>query len=217
VIGVEYENLPLGRKWNAGLAEALKHDFDYLMTTGSDDLISEELFNLYEWQENAAGLSNCYAYDLLSGRTALFENNYPIGAGRIIRRDVIEELGDQVLCEYPVGESGPYGSFGKGRRTWFGKKFARAHLIKIEERKGKPKLWPDNVNQGLDYQSDCILTSNRIRQKLITPTRPLIVDLKSDVNIWKFSHYPEVDDDALYFIGEKERDAIRRFRQANSN
>ena len=38
----------LGAKKNAGLKEAIKIDFDYLLEMNSDDVIFDELLELYE-------------------------------------------------------------------------------------------------------------------------------------------------------------------------
>lgn len=215
VIGIDHENLPLGRKWNAGLEVALRYDWDYLMTVGSDDLISEELMELYGWTDDAFGINKCYVYDLPTGRSAIFENTYPIGLARCISRAAIEDLGNKVHLRFTRSVSGPDGSFPIRHETWTGASVAHRHRFVAEvigERSETPRLWKDSLNQGLDFSSDMILRNHGIEQKLYQSDRPLAVDLKSSVNIWPFSHYREVSDDALYFLSNEERDAIRRLR-----
>jgi len=41
-------NEPLSDKHNIGLREALKYEWDYCLSFGSDDLISERIFEVYE-------------------------------------------------------------------------------------------------------------------------------------------------------------------------
>lgn len=215
VIGVEYKNKPLGEKWNAGLTAALRYEWDYLMTVGSDDLISEELMELYGWTDEAFGINQCYVYDLPTGRSAIFENTYPIGLARCIRRDVVEDLGHKVGIKFFSSASGPDGSFRARQESWVGEGIAhRMRFVaeRIGERNEPPRLWKDSLNRGLDYSSDLILRNHGVEQKLYQSDRPLAVDLKSSVNIWPFDHYREVGDDALYFISNEERDAIRRLR-----
>ncbi|MDE1971409.1 MAG: hypothetical protein KGI50_07590, partial [Patescibacteria group bacterium] len=45
---VEHENEPLGKKKNFGLDEAMKREWDYLIELGSDDLILNDIFDLYK-------------------------------------------------------------------------------------------------------------------------------------------------------------------------
>jgi len=91
VIGLEYKNQPLGEKFNAGLREALKRKWDYLMTIGSDDLIANELLRMYHWDSEAFGITRCGMLDLRTGRKKVFNNSYPIGLGRCVRRDVLAD------------------------------------------------------------------------------------------------------------------------------
>lgn len=43
-----HENLPLGKKINAGLRRSLVYDFDYVMMMNSDSVIKSELFDYYK-------------------------------------------------------------------------------------------------------------------------------------------------------------------------
>lgn len=215
VIGVEYQNEPLGEKWNAGLTAALRYEWDYLMTIGSDDLISEELMELYGWTEEAFGINRCYVYDLPTGRSAIFENTYPIGLARCIRRDVVEDLAYKVQVRFTQSVSGPDGSFAVRRESYVGRALAERMRFVTEvigTHEEPPRLWKDSLNRGLDYSSDLILRNHGVNQTLYESDKPMATDLKSSVNIWPFEHYREVTEDALYFISNEERDAIRRLR-----
>ncbi len=44
---VFYKNEPLGEKKNFGLTQAFKKSWDYLIELGSDDLLKNELFEIY--------------------------------------------------------------------------------------------------------------------------------------------------------------------------
>jgi len=218
VIGYKHRNLPLGEKWNAGLRRALKLKWDYLLTIGSDDLISNELLRGYPWGEEAFGLNRCGIMDVRTGEKAIFENSYAIGCGRAIRRDVIERMADRVIIKYRDAQSGPYGSPVPGKEITitrhFWQRLTGTELIR--EVHEKPRLWGDDLNCGLDYSSDCLLNANGVIQKIHLSDKILALDLKSDVNIWPFTHY-EKKDFTIDWLSKEEEDAIRRFRQADND
>jgi len=213
VIPLEHKNLPLGKKWNAGLREALKYDWDYLLTLGSDDLLSNELLRNYTWQDEAAGINRCGILDTLTGETAIFDNSYAIGCGRVIRRDVIERLGDMVTVKYRECHVGPFGVITPGKQITISRHFldriGQAEII--SEEKTTPKLWGDDLNQGLDYSSDCLLNANGVIQKIYPSDKILALDLKSGVNIWPFEHYTKKEF-TIDWLSKEEEDAIRRLR-----
>lgn len=208
------ENFPVGRKHNNGLVEALKLDWDYLVNVGSDDLINPELFDLYGNHE-AQGLLKVHLYNTETGEAGVFKNNYPLGAGRMIRRDVVEDLGTMWKIQTKCSMAGPGGCFGKGQHV-FTKRFAQ-RLIKdgcelIEEIKGQPRLWANDQNSALDHSSETILLTNGVKQKSYDTDKVLVVDLKSGTNIWSFDNYLKADIDVLKFVSKEERNAIRKLR-----
>ena len=219
VIPYEYKNLPLGEKWNAGLREALRYDWDYLLTIGSDDLLSNELLRLYTWSEEAFGINRCGVIDLTTGRQAIFENNYVIGAGRVIRRDVIERMGDQVVVKYNECQSGPNGVTVPGKEITISRHFwdrVRGSTTLVREIRGEPRLWANDLNQSLDYSSDCLLNANGVIQKIYLSDKILAIDLKSDINIWPFDHFTQKEF-TVDWLSKEEEDAIREFRSSNTD
>ena len=109
---VEVSNDDLGHKMNFGVEKALKYDFDYLMNLGSDDIITKELLDEYkkEMESNAPmfGVTKVCFFD--SQTKELKEVNYGhlIGAGRMIRRDV--------LCKYTL-QDGKINMYDKGLKN----------------------------------------------------------------------------------------------------
>jgi len=219
VIGREYENLPLGRKWNAGLTEALKLKWDYLMTIGSDDLIANELLRTYTWTDESFGITRCGVMDLRTQEKRIFSNGYPIGLGRCIRRDVIDRLEDMVTIRYKRSASGDDFTIVARREVMMCRKFAnqRSEVAEIVQEHNLPiKLWPDNFNRGLDHGSDCLLLRNGIRQTKILTNSILAVDLKTDTNIWPIETYDRGDFE-LTWLSEGEHNAIRRITESYTN
>jgi hypothetical protein len=105
VAGVHYlswKNRPLGGKWNAGLRYAKNLEWDYLLIMGSDDITNTEIFDTYErWaiaDYDLIGFKDAYFYDMPTKNLRYwsgYENQRkgePTGAGRLIKRSVIEKL-----------------------------------------------------------------------------------------------------------------------------
>jgi hypothetical protein len=88
-----HENLPLGRKKNFGLTEALKKDWDFMIEIGSDDLLKNEIFDVYTYDRDVSALQSfaminsenldCRSYHYKEGR---------FGVGRMISRQAIESM-----------------------------------------------------------------------------------------------------------------------------
>lgn len=110
------ENVPLGRKMNYGLSQALNYEFDYLMNIGSDNVYTFRLWELYEsyFIERCPffGINDIYYYSIPDNE-ALFIKSYaqgaddspmPIGAGRCLRRDLV--TGDLYRDEWNWGMDG---------------------------------------------------------------------------------------------------------------
>jgi glycosyltransferase involved in cell wall biosynthesis len=98
---IDHPNLPLGRKWNAGMKHAMeRHDFDYLMLLGSDDVLSPKMIAPYTQAMDDGlamfGIPDMYALDLSRMMGTYFQgykDPYPriaLGAGRMHSREAME-------------------------------------------------------------------------------------------------------------------------------
>jgi hypothetical protein len=87
------ENSPLGEKKNYGLRIAMqRHDFDYMVEIGSDDLLKNEFFDVYPWDRDIMMLSQIYFLNSETGGCRLFTARAAkIGAGRAISRKALEK------------------------------------------------------------------------------------------------------------------------------
>jgi hypothetical protein len=91
---VHAPNEPLGHKWNTALKAARLFDPESVMITGSDDLISPAYLKLAtnSLREYAyVHPESIYFYVPDSGR-CIYAEPFPTGAGRLIRRDVLESV-----------------------------------------------------------------------------------------------------------------------------
>jgi hypothetical protein len=173
-----HENLPLGRKKNFGLHEAMKLDFDYLVEIGSDDLLKDEYLDIPFDRDvitlNELAIVNTHTKQCrkLTARDARF------GAGRAMSRRAI----DAML---------------------------------------KAGLWDDKQNVGLDNRSTFALAKAGFFEKRHSFPEPVVLDLKSDVNIWSFSSLTDRGieyryDKALKGLSEQEINAIKCLVQKES-
>lgn len=89
----EYPNDHLGAKLNYGIEKALESEWDYLTQIGSDNLVKEEIFELYkpyfEKEQQCFGIGEVYYYDVKTDRVAFVENAFPYGCMRMIHRDAL--------------------------------------------------------------------------------------------------------------------------------
>lgn len=92
-----HENLPLGKKKNAGLVAAASYDFDYLMEIGSDDLITDDLLTQYLdyiGKYDFFGISDAAYIESENGTCRrLITDKSTYGAGRMINRKVLDAMG----------------------------------------------------------------------------------------------------------------------------
>jgi len=89
-----FDNLPLGRKKNHGLKEALKQDWDYLLELNSDDIAKNELLDLYDKVKyDYCGLKNFCFIDSRTLECRQVADNTLYGIGRRYSRRLIEKVG----------------------------------------------------------------------------------------------------------------------------
>jgi hypothetical protein len=93
------ENNPLGNKFNITLQAARNKNFDYILILGSDDFLSAQAFDFYarNTQFGYIGFLDFYVFDTITQRMAFWpgykrgRKGEPAGAGRLIKRDIIEK------------------------------------------------------------------------------------------------------------------------------
>lgn len=94
---VMYKNNPLGEKKNFGLMKAKDFEFDYLMEIGSDDLVLNELIEdylaNYVGKYDFFGVCDALWVDTLFGGARRIISKTTYGAGRMISRRALEEMG----------------------------------------------------------------------------------------------------------------------------
>lgn len=188
-----YKNDPVGEKKNHGLNEAMKLEWDYLLEIGSDDLVKDELVELYApyfGKYDLFGTKDAIIINSKDGMCRRLKSDTTYGLGRCMSRKVLEQCAygydvlalESILCSGRTTPKGQVGFFKPGQA----KELEGLGRVKII---GGPrfKLWRDELNKGLDNSSDYFFMKNGIGHRAIKTTKPLCIDIKGDDNIWKFS------------------------------
>lgn len=188
-----YKNEPLGEKKNHGLNEAMKLDWDYLIEIGSDDLIKDELIELYAdyfGKHEMFGTKDSVIIDSSTGKCRRLQSDTPYGLGRCISRKTIERHCYGYDCRAKVGIMAQGRTTAEGQVGFFRPEQAKEleGLGRVEIL-GEPrvKLWRDDINRGLDNSSNYFLLTVGVGYKTVETTKPLTIDVKGKDNIWPFS------------------------------
>jgi len=188
-----YKNDPLGEKKNHGLTEAMKFEWDYLLEIGSDDLVKDELLELYSnyfGKYDYFGTKDAVIIDSDSGECRRLKSDTTYGLGRCLSRKIIQQT-----C-YGVDVIAKEGIMARGRTVGQGKKgfFPIAMAKELEglgrlEITGEPRyrLWKDDIVRGLDNNSDYFLMTQGIGHRTVPTDKPLCLDIKGEDNIWKYN------------------------------
>ena len=98
---IEYKNFPVGEKANFCCSHAFEFDVTHYMITGSDDLISQRLWDFYlNYKGSYCGLKDLYFFCTESRKLIYWKGyleekryfGYPIGSCLLISRDLMEEV-----------------------------------------------------------------------------------------------------------------------------
>jgi hypothetical protein len=115
VKGFDYlnvENDTLGRKKNIGLNYALHWKWDFFTELGSDNIINPNLWQLYEPYFNTCeyfGINSAYSWEPKTDKAVQCINYHEgnaIGPARVIKRNVIEDVGRLWRNDWNCGMDG---------------------------------------------------------------------------------------------------------------
>jgi len=210
------ENEPLGRKKNTGLHEALKLEWDYLMELGSDDLIHESLMEIYMPLMRDGidffGVKRVMFYDTISKQVARWENEFPIGAGRMIKRTVFDGIKSKVSIRITKHFANQHMLGIPGKVLTVSSQIAddliRSGLAEgVETIPGT--LWNYEQMSGLDTNSMLTICANGFKIHTVESEYWQVLDIKSEQNINTFDWFETVDYDVLKHY-ENEAEMIRR-------
>jgi hypothetical protein len=99
---IHHQNLPLGKKWNAGLKYCQQLNFDFLLALGSDDIISTSALDVYKrYADEGYEYIGWKDFYLINTEKKIMKywkgyegkrSGESVGAGRLISRNILEQL-----------------------------------------------------------------------------------------------------------------------------
>jgi hypothetical protein len=99
---IHHTNLPLGKKWNAGLKYCQQLQFDFILILGSDDILSTSGLDVYKRYIDAGynyiGLKDFYVLNTINKKMNYWSGyegkraGETVGAGRLIARHLLEQV-----------------------------------------------------------------------------------------------------------------------------
>jgi hypothetical protein len=210
-----FENDPLGRKMNFGLDRALDSKWDYLITIGSDDLLSEALFEIYkpfmDSLKMAFGVGCIYFYDIKTGKQARQNGMQVYGCGRMIHREVLDKETYKAVFKYSRTYAGISPTKKKGFVSivpaYIAERWERRGIGVIQDKiKDDRPLYTDSKLKGLDFDSEFRLNTRGINiEHVDIDKRPLILDIKNGTNLHDITEYEAIDFDVLTNFPEGEQ------------
>lgn len=214
-----YKNLPLGEKKNYGLSVAMgKSGWDYLLEIGSDDVLKNEILELYkpltEQGIDFFGIKHFYYLNSETGECRRLQSDTTYGAARCISRKAIECAAygvdivahENLICPGRTTAKGHTGFF-KIDAAKENEKLGRLKIIS----EPKYRLWRDDLTQGLDNNSTHFLMTNGIGHRAVKSDKALGIDIKSKQNIWPYNKHIGVPADlneVLEGLSENEKSAL---------
>lgn len=198
-----YNNDPVGMKKNAGLSKVLEKDFDYVIELGSDDLILNEVLDLYlphmKKGEDFFGCKNLLMIDATDGnaRQWFYDPDLVQGLGRCMSKKLLMEFTDCVWVKMKTSVVTENAIISIGEEGFLTKQEAEV-MVKNDwadyvDSPIKAYLW-DKINRGLDNNSTSRIMRKGFKFKTVETPEPMMADLKSDENIWAFN--PDLGDKA---------------------
>lgn len=218
-----HENLPLGLKHNFMFEKCLEQEFDYVIHSGDDDVISNDLFAHYvslfaNGEHEYIKAHGLYFYDLFTHKALDFQPKNTFGAFRAFKRELIERVGYQ--CHVTFNQSVQIG----GKQYDEGCMYSLPkHLAEYYKEKNCCiieytyfNLWGNDKNHGLDFSSESKLIESGVKAHIVKFDDPQIIDFKSEQNIWSFKRYWTMSTDAdtekvLSMLSEAEREKVLHF------
>jgi hypothetical protein len=153
------QNDPLSDKHNIGLRGSLKYDWDYCLSFGSDDLISERIFEVYEdvmrKGHDFVGLNDMWFYHKGNIKRHTYRaKNATYGAGRLISRRLAEKLNGNVWARNGKIERIDTDSRDIIERAGFKHTIVRTDLPVVVDVKTEVNLWTYDHWKGLPVEKN---------------------------------------------------------------
>lgn len=192
------ENNPLGAKKNKLIDFVVRSwKFDYVMELNSDNVISNEVLDIYEplMLDNVPLFcpDNVAFVDVNTGKTASWHTDFITGAARCMSRRAVEACSSK-LIKMHVAMASPTESF-QGKK-WMPVAIAEKWISEgLAKDLGQTEThcWTDSFNCGMDTDNTMRLKSLNIHNTLVNVPFGTVVDMKSETNIHSIGEFKQLD------------------------
>ena len=201
-------NKPLGAKHNAGLAHAMQEPFDYLMQLGSDDVLCDGFF-AFEPLRRALdnrlgmfGLNTLVLFNIAKWEAKRHISLRPFGAGRFISRSLLDRGAYRQRVQWLDSYVGMDYRAHRGQIEWLPQSRVSHTTQAVLDDEPRVMLWDDNVNTGLDYNSESNLIHALGMHEArchVLPVQWAVMDIKSQQNIHPYTEFKDVRMSELEF------------------
>ena len=192
----EYENFPLGKKHNERFRKALESKEPYIVHSGDDDIMSDDLYRAY-LEIEVEGI-----HEYIKPRGLLFyepkrqaaiqlHDGNLFGAFRMFKSETVESVGTQLVVHF-TSDTFIGGKIYEHEQKYSLPKYVADYYIdKVRCAKvvTRMQLYNDDINKGLDFSSESKLIEARVKPHIVDLGTPQVVDVKSSQNIWNFDNY----------------------------
>ena len=175
---VMHYNKPLGKKKNFGLKHALKFDWEYLIEIGSDDLLKDEILDLYRphfGKSPIIGLTSLCFINSEDLACRFYPSRSGFGAGRAIQRQVIEKMGS-LWRDHLMHGLDNSSTFAMARHGFLERRIQAIKPIALDI-KSETNIWKFNYLLGAEYPLEKALDG--LSEEEINAIRCLATENKS--------------------------------------
>lgn len=207
----------LGAKKNHGLNVAMEQEFDYLVEMNSDDIIANELFDVYASLmakgESFIGVGNFVFYNSVDGKAKECKSSTLFGIGRAYSKEAIDKAARKVKVRFKNRVANEIEYYKEGQEAWVDLDRVDGNCEVVKE--PEYRLWDDEADRGMDNHSEAVFRKAMIFPSVVETEEPLAIDVKSSFNLWSFDQMSGKSYDAEKFfskISDKEVDYIKSLR-----
>jgi len=193
---ISYPNNPLSNKFNQGLFHAMKSEWDGLLIMGSDNLLSNEgLGLLIDSNKPYVGFGDIHFFSTETREWRLFTHDSTrlIGAGRLIKREVLNLLCNRVTC-YFRKDRDIAGVTYKAREPFettmdVAKYYEGLDYVRDISRPRNKGLWEKGLDCALDNSSEMHLAMLGFAPFKIKDEKVHLIDIKTNQNVTNFNRF----------------------------
>jgi len=218
---ISYPNNPLSNKFNQGLFHAMKSNWDGLLIMGSDDLLSNEgLGLLISSNKPYVGFGDIHFFSTETREWRYFNHDSTrlIGAGRLIRREVLNLLCNRVTC-YFRKDRDIAGVTYKAREPFettfdVAKYYEGLDYVRDISRPRNKGLWENGLEKGLDNSSELHLAMLGFAPFKIKDEKVHLIDIKTNQNVTNWNKFADCREgnEPNWFMSEEEVNLLNHIK-----